>query len=384
MAIYLSFKEIWRNKGRFLLFSMVIALITLLVLFIAALGEGLANVNKEYLEKLDAQLFVFQENVDRSALTSRLDRDKLNAVRRVPGVKAAGPLGISNAYLVFNNNRPQLKVTLVGVEGEQPGSIPVLFGQNFKTERGNDIVIDMNIANQRGIQVGDTISIKSIQGTKDEYYDLRVSGIADSHQYQYSPTVFIPYVTWDKVRPQPSTPNTRMPLVANVIVVQIQNPKEITTMEAAIKEAVPGIEVVDKQQTILSLPGYTAQQSTLNTQAFFTLLIGVLVIGGFFQIQMLQKIPQIGVLKAIGTSNLSIALTVIYQIVLITTFGVILGIITTLALSLALPEGIPIAFNGTSVFTAIIALLLIGPLGGLVTVRLATSVEPLIALGLSQ
>ena len=43
LAAYLSWQEIWRNHGRFLLVSTVIALITLLVLFIAALGEGLGN-----------------------------------------------------------------------------------------------------------------------------------------------------------------------------------------------------------------------------------------------------------------------------------------------------------------------------------------------------
>ena len=41
MSFYLASKEIWRNKGRFLLFSLVIALITVLVLFIAALAQGL-------------------------------------------------------------------------------------------------------------------------------------------------------------------------------------------------------------------------------------------------------------------------------------------------------------------------------------------------------
>ena len=45
LAFYLALKEVLRNRGRFLLVSMVIALITLLVLFIAALGEGLANGN---------------------------------------------------------------------------------------------------------------------------------------------------------------------------------------------------------------------------------------------------------------------------------------------------------------------------------------------------
>ena len=63
------------------------------------------------------------------------------------------------------------------------------------------------------------------------------------------------------------------------------------------------IELATIDEAIQALPGYSAQQSTLNTQGAFTLFIGVLVIGGFFQIQILQKVPQIGVLKAIGTAK---------------------------------------------------------------------------------
>ncbi|HEX7556633.1 MAG TPA: FtsX-like permease family protein, partial [Leptolinea sp.] len=104
----------------------------------------------------------------------------------------------------------------------------------------------------------------------------------------------------------------------------------------------------------------------------------------FFQIQLLQKIPLIGVLKAIGASNHIIATSVIAQIVVVTTFGVFLGSAITLLLSVVLPAGIPIVFNGSSVLIAILALLAIGPIGGLVSVRVAIQVEPLIALGLSS
>ena len=54
------------------------------------------------------------------------------------------------------------------------------------------------------------------------------------------------------------------------------------------------------------------------------------------------------------------------------------------ALALGIPGNVPIIFDGTLVAIAIVSLLSIGPLGGLVTVRLAISVEPLIALGLSS
>ena len=48
MAFYLAFKEIWRYRGRFFLFSLVIALITSLVLFVAALAGGLATANRQF------------------------------------------------------------------------------------------------------------------------------------------------------------------------------------------------------------------------------------------------------------------------------------------------------------------------------------------------
>ena len=64
LPMYLAFQEIWRNRSRFLSVSLVIALITVLVLFVAALGEGLGNGNREYLQKLDAQLVVYQQQSD--------------------------------------------------------------------------------------------------------------------------------------------------------------------------------------------------------------------------------------------------------------------------------------------------------------------------------
>ena len=93
LAAYLALKEVWRNRLRFLLVSMVIALITLLVLFIAALGEGLGNGNKEFIAKVDAQLIVYQADSDFVVPSSRLGRDRLAAVRRVDGVADAAPAG---------------------------------------------------------------------------------------------------------------------------------------------------------------------------------------------------------------------------------------------------------------------------------------------------
>jgi putative ABC transport system permease protein len=164
----------------------------------------------------------------------------------------------------------------------------------------------------------------------------------------------------------------------------LEQPDQAQAISQIISQRVTSIEVTDKQTAIESLPGYSAQQSTLNTQQAFTLLIGVLVVGGFFQIQTLQKVAQIGVLKAIGSASGSVALAVLLQIILVTIIGVGLGALGTLLLSLGLPGNIPIVFTGASVIGALTLLLLIGPLGGLVSIRLALRIDPLTAIGLSS
>jgi len=382
MALYLAMKEIWRNKGRFFLFSLVIALITILVLFIAALAQGLASANKEYLEKLNADLILFQKNTDYSTTASRVGRNLINNVRRVPGVVDVGPIGFSNATIVFADGQAPLDISLIGVEPGRPGMPPVLQGESLRTSRGYQAVLDKNAIAQRNIQIGDEITIKTIQGSQDEFTKIRVVGFTDGRQYFYAPSIFVPFETWDRIRPQPVAQRGQGELIANVLAVQLEQPAETDSMALLLQSRVTDIEAVDRVTAYEATPGYQAQQSTLNTQRAFTLLIGILVIGGFFQIQTLQKVPQIGVLKAIGTSSHSVAVSVVVQIIVVTILGVLLGTVGTVALTMALPTGIPIVLTGNTVLLAIASLLLIGPIGGMVSIRLALQVEPLRALGM--
>ena len=138
---YLAVKEVWRNRGRFLLVSLVIALITLLVLFIAALGEGLGNGNREYISKLDADLIVYQAKSDTLIAASRLGRDRLAAVRRVDGVADAGMLGTASATLVLPDAEEPLKVAILGVEPGHTGEPSVLDGNQLSTDLDRKSVV---------------------------------------------------------------------------------------------------------------------------------------------------------------------------------------------------------------------------------------------------
>ena len=381
LSIYLALKEVWRNRGRFLLVSMVIALITLLVLFIAALGEGLGTNNREYISKVDGQLIVFLDKTDYIIGSSRLNDVTLRAVRRVDGVADAGPLSTSTSAIVLPGDKV-LKVSLLGVQAGQPGTPSVIAGRSFLTDQAKEVIIDQRVAEQTKIQIGDVIIIRSTQGTKDEFFELRVVGISGREAYLFQPSIFVPAYVWERDRPKSAAEISNLTPAINVIIVKLKDPTQVKAMQQTIQQTVDNVQVADIATTISNIPGYSAQQGTVQTQGFFTLLIGVLVIGGFFQIQILQKVPQIGVLKAIGASNFVVGLASIIQIVVVTAIGVAIGGFMTYLFSLGFPPTVPLYFNGSSSALAIIALLAIGPAGGLVSVFYAVRIEPLKALRL--
>ena len=383
LGIYLASRELWRNRGKFLLFSLVIALITLLVLFVAALSEGLGSGNREYIQNLNGEAIVYQKNVDLSIAISQLSRDKLNNVQRVNGVAEAGPVGFSRVSIPVEGAKKPLDVSMIGVEPGLPGDPAVVRGKALSRRNAREAVIDRNIAALTGLGIGDTFKIRAIQGTKEEFFPLEVVGITDSRKYSLQPSIFVPFLTWERIKPQLVVGADERDLVSNIIVAKLDDPRDLKRVTSSIQNEVGDVEVVDLRTAYEATPGYSAQQSTLNTQRDFALLIGILVIGGFFQIQTLQKVAQIGMLKAIGAPNFAVVVAVMTQIVGVTLVGVAIGTVASLALSLTFPPTIPIVFERGAVISSILTLLAIGPLGGLLSIRYVLRVEPLTALGLA-
>lgn len=381
MGFYLALKEVWRNRGRFLLFSLVIALITVLVLFISALADGLGNGNKEYIEKLNGELIVFKKNVDLNIGASRLDRSVLAEIRRYPQVQDAGQASFASVGLLYGEGK-KVNVALIGVEPGKPGEPPVMSGVGLEDKRGKDAIIDRNVALRTGFKLGDEVTIRVIQGTSEEFFTLRVAGITDGRQYSIQPAIIVPILTFERIKPQLAVNTNATDLVSNIVIVKLRADADVATMRGVLESQVRDVEVVTLKTAYENTPGYSAQQSTLSTQQFFSLLVGILVIGGFFQIQTLQKVPQIGMLKAIGAPNGVIAVASVVQIFIVTLMGVAIGTAVTLGLAVAIPATVPIAFAPSAILLGIASLMIVGPVGGLVSVRYALRVEPLTALGL--
>jgi putative ABC transport system permease protein len=295
-------------------------------------------------------------------------------------VADAGPIYISNTEIV---SLPEpLKISMLGGEAERPGIPQLLEGRYFRGGAAREAVMDMSVAQRTDIKIGDEIKIRSTQGTEDKFFTLKIVGLVAKQAYSFQPTIFVPPSTWELARPQSESDLNDDTPYPNIIAVKLKDPTQTAEISLRLMGQISNIEVADIPTTISNIPGYTAQQGTVQTQAVFTLLIGILVIGGFFQIQILQKVPQIGVLKAIGSSNAVVGFAAVIQIIVITAFGVGIGSGLTYLFSLGFPPTIPLEFNGINSLIAVILLLLIGPLGGMVSIIYAVRIEPLKALRL--
>lgn len=384
LAASLAIKEMVRNVGRFASISAVIALITVLILFLSGLGEGLGLGNREYVGGIDGDLLVYQTTADLQIAASQLDRSVVASVRRVDGVAEVGAIAFASTVIegAGSQDDPGLRVSLIGVEPGRPGAPRVLEGAGFASSSGNEVVLGRQAALRSGATVGDVITVRSTQGAVDERYDLRVVGVTSGQQYQIAPSILVPLIAFDRVKPKADASVDLSRLPFNLVAVRTDTGATPETIANRIEQEVRSVRAVDLVTAYENIPGYAAQQSTVDTQTGFTLVIGILVVGGFFQIQTLQKLGQIGMLKAIGASNLMVATATVLQIVFTNLVGVGLGALGTLALAATFPSTVPIVFQPGNVAVAVGGLLVIGPFGGLVALRSALRVEPLTALGL--
>ncbi len=132
------------------------------------------------------------------------------------------------------------------------------------------------MAERTNLKIGDEIEVRSTQGTNDEFYKLKIVGLVDEQAYFFQPTIFVPAATWELVRPQPESDLNSDTPYPNIVAVKLDDPTQVEAMKLRLLNEVSNIEVADIETTINNIPGYTAQQGTVQTQAVFTLLIGIL------------------------------------------------------------------------------------------------------------
>lgn len=324
--MYLAIKEIKHSKGKYLSIILVIALISWLIFLSSSLTEGLANGNRQEVDRWQAESIYLNEAANNTLSASFIEyKESTNK----------------------NEARVSTKFTTVRAKDTESESI-VLLGYDKDSfiepvivegsinSNDNEIVLAEQLKS-KGFKVGDTIEING----EDE---LIISGFSEESSLNLSPVTYLR--------------NTQF----QDIVYSSQN-----NIVSAVLSKDDNYDLTIKD-FIKEIPGYTAQNLTLNTLIYFLFAISTAIVGIFMYIITIQKTSLFGVLKAQGVQNKYLGTSVVWQSLILSILGLIIGLTLTFLITALLPSGIPYKISLGKIAIYSIILLLVSLLGSVFSV----------------
>jgi putative ABC transport system permease protein len=366
----LAFDELWYRRGQFALIGLVVTLVTYLVLMMNALGAGLLDQAGSGIKRLNADALVFQDNANLSLQQSELSQQTVDAIGPASGVQASARLG----YVSVQPSKQSDKgpVAFIGFE---PGTISepkVISGRPLQSGERGKVLADARFLDQRGAKVGDSIEVVS----RLRSYQFEIVGEVDGGGFFFQAPVWGSIDDWRDLRygnVDPSAPAATLVMV-----------KGIAGIDTSIARQVPGTQGASRSRTFNAIPGVGPQRNTANAIEGFGLVIGAMVVGVFFYVLTLQKVGQIGVLKAIGASSWFVFRQLTVQVLLVAVAGIVVALPLTWLTVQVLPGGVPLLLQQTGVMLSMALLLATSLVGVAFSGRKIASIDPLIALGQQQ
>ncbi|HDP2013588.1 TPA: ABC transporter permease [Staphylococcus aureus] len=349
--MFLAWNEIRRNKLKFGLIIGVLTMISYLLFLLSGLANGLININKEGIDKWQADAIVLNKDANQTVQQSVFNKKDIeNKYKKQATLKQTGEI-VSNGHQKDN-------VLVFGVE-KSSFLVPSLI-EGHKATKDNEVLADETLKN-KGFKIGDTLSLSQ----SDE--KLHIVGFTESAKYNASSVIFTNDATIAKINPRLTGDKI------NAVVVRDTNWKD--------KKLNQELEAVSINDFIENLPGYKPQNLTLNFMISFLFVISATVIGIFLYVMTLQKTSLFGILKAQGFTNGYLANVVISQTVILALFGTAFGLLLTGVTGAFLPDAVPVKFDVLTLLVFAIVLMIVSVLGSLFSILTIRKIDPLKAIG---
>lgn len=380
--MFLAWKEIKHSKGKFALIIAVVALVSYLVYFLTSLAYGLASSYTNGVTKWEADNIVLTEESNDNILMSSMGEDLDAADDDYDFLTVSGEKAKFGIFMgVIKDTTPadgiedtRTDVYVFGIDSStflNPGTSEVLdnnaivsYHTDGKIElKDNQIIADDTIKEQ-GYEVGDVVIVSGADNL-----EWTIVAFTSKSTYQTAPIIYMNLKTWQDYRYYGRGAIPENVSLYNAVVVR----GEVTNLP----EAYLSYPISD---FINSLPGYTAQVLTFGVMIGFLIIIVAFVLGIFIYVLTIQKTPMFGVMKAQGISNVYIATSVVSQTFILTSIGILIGLILTLLSGLFLAGIVPFAINILFYVVITLAFIVFAVVGGLFSVRAVLKIDPLRAI----
>jgi putative ABC transport system permease protein len=353
--MFVAWRDLKTAKGRFALIATVVALITVLVTFLAGLTGGLASQNISALTSLDADRIVFVSTDDEQPTfaDSVVTQEEADVWAGQAGVTDVKPLGISTARLT--NGDRQEAVTLFG---GGPGTASV------QAPRPGHLLLGSDTADALGVTPGQPVKIADHAFVVDTTTD-------DGLWYSHMPVVYADLDDWRALATQPGS---QAPF-ASVLGVSGAD------VDYATADAEAGTTSKGLLSSLTALESFKSEVGSLLLMVSMLFGISALVVGAFFTVWSIQCQPDVAVLKALGATNRMLTFDALGQAAVVLAIGVTSGITVTSMLGLAAGSALPFVLSPLTTVLPGLIMTVLGLAGALLATRSITRTDPLTALG---
>lgn len=298
----MGWKEIKKNKARFIILGSIVFLVSFLTLIISGLSNGLSQDNAALIKNLPEGTFYLNEDADETYNLSKIDEDVEEKL--VEENEDATPMSIQMGF-VDDKDDKQLSVAFVTVKDTDL----------FPDVKEGEVILDESLKD-KGVKVGDIVTNNQLSE------DLKVTGFVEQEKFSHSPVAFINPTNYQEMY--------RMMEMQMVFVPEKNHETEQS-----------GVQAFSTKDFLNTIPSYSAEQLSLNMIVWFLVVISGMLFGIFFYMMNVQKIGLYGILKAIGVKTSALFKMMWTQMIIITIVALVLSIGFTQLFSMVAPDGMP-------------------------------------------
>ena len=362
----LALAEIRRAKLRFALLIGAVALLVFLILFQQSLAGSLLGQFTGGLERQSASVLVYNAEARRIVDASRVAPQQVRAVAAVEGVAEAGPIGEGSFTAQLETG--ELRDTSVfGYELGGPGA-PTTLSAGRLPERDGEAVASSSDASA-GYGIGQTVKV--VPGDTP----VTIVGLADDVQFNVQPTLFLSFATYERL--VLATNPDALAVLPNLVGVEPASGVDPVALATTITEQVQGVEALDRDTAVASLPGVASIQQSFAIILGLAFVVVILLTGFFFLIITVQKMSSLTLLRAVGASSGFLVRNLIVQVLLVIGAALLVAVpLTIVSVNGAASAQFTATVEPSTVITTSVAILLLGVLAALGAMRRVARIDP--------
>lgn len=364
--MFLALREIRRSVVRYSLLVLAVGLLVFLILFQQALQDGLITSFVGGIRNQSAPVLVYSVDAQRTLQGSAMPPPLEEQVRSVDEVGESARVGQST-FTVRIGDGDETDAAVLGTDDQEVFRPTSLSGGRWPTTDGEAVGSDADFS------VGDEVQI--VAPPPADPVMITVVGVAADVQLSVTPTLFTDLATFD-ASVQATNPDATSVLPNAIAMIPAEGVSD-AELVAAVNAAAPDAESLTRADAADKSPGVAQVRQSFQVIFLLYGLVVPLVTGLFFLILTLQKSGSLTLLRAMGARGGVLVRSLLFQVLVVISLGLALGIALYYSLSQFQVGGLSLRFDPTVVLVWSTIVVVLGLISALASMRKVLKINPI-------